>query len=77
MDWFEQAINHNYHGNNVDAKIEQFLMNIGRVWYVGTIYTAMKSNGRTEEALIIYNKARPSYHPVTVYYIDNLLGFQE
>jgi len=30
-----------------------------------------------EEALTIYNKARPNYHSVTANTIDDLLGFQK
>lgn len=77
MVWFEQAINNNYHGNNVDAKIENFLINVGRLWFVSNIYEAYKRNGRLEEALAIYNKARRNYHPKTVNTIDELLGYQK
>ncbi|WP_046744385.1 M1 family metallopeptidase [Kordia zhangzhouensis] len=74
MVWFEQAINHDYHGNNVDEQIENFLMNVGRRWYVSTIYKALKRNNRLEEAKKIYAKARPNYHSVTVNTIDEMLG---
>jgi hypothetical protein len=77
MVWYEQAVNHDYHGNNVDDKIEEFLINVGRRWYVSTIYEAYKSNNKVEEALTIYNKARPNYHSMTTNTIDNLLGFQK
>ncbi|EDP94957.1 M1 family metallopeptidase [Kordia algicida OT-1] len=74
MVWFEQAINHDYHGNNVDAQIENFLMTVGRRWYVSTIYKAFKRNGKLDEAKRIYEKARPNYHSVTVNTIDEMLG---
>ena len=74
MVWFEQAINHDYHGNNVDAQIENFLMTVGRRWYVSTIYKALKNNDRLEEAKRIYEKARPNYHSVTTNTIDDMLG---
>ncbi len=77
MVWYEQAINHDYHGNNVDAKIENFLINVGRRLYVSTIYKAYKRNNRVEDALTIYNKARPNYHSMTTNTIDDLLGFQK
>lgn len=73
MVWYEQAINKNYHGNNVDAKIENFLINVGRRWYVNTVFKAFKRNNRTEEALKIYVKSRPNYHSVTANTIDALL----
>ncbi|MCF6350140.1 MAG: M1 family metallopeptidase [Flavobacteriaceae bacterium] len=77
MVWFEQTIKHNYQGSNVTKKIEHFLTNVGRRWYVSTIYRALKNNGRLKEALRIYKKARPNYHSVTVGTIDELLGFDE
>ncbi|MEM6721323.1 MAG: M1 family metallopeptidase [Bacteroidota bacterium] len=74
MVWFEQAIIHNYHENEVDTHIENFLMTVGRRWYVSTIYRALKRNNRLEEAKRIYEKARPNYHSVTVNTIDEMLG---
>jgi len=77
MVWYEQAINHDYHGNNVDARIENFLINIGRREYVSTIYQAYRRNGKIEEALKIYKKARPNYHPLIANTIDELLDYQK
>ncbi|MEM6684843.1 MAG: leukotriene A4 hydrolase C-terminal domain-containing protein [Bacteroidota bacterium] len=74
MVWFEQAINHNYHGNNVDTHIENFLMTVGRRWYVSTIYKAFTRNNRLEDAKRIYTNARANYHSVTVNTIDEMLG---
>lgn len=74
MVWFEQAINHDYHGNNVDAHIENFLMTVGRRWYVSTLYKAFKRNNQVETAKRIYEKARPNYHSVTANTIDDMLG---
>ncbi|NMH87883.1 hydrolase/aminopeptidase [Flavivirga algicola] len=75
MVWYEQAINHNYRGNNIDTKIEEFLIRVGRRWYVSTIYKAFKRNDKTDEALAIYKKARSNYHAVTANTIDDLLGY--
>ncbi len=77
MVWFEQAIKHNYHGNNVHQKIESFLTTIGRRWYVSTIYSALKNNGKHDVALKIYTNARKNYHSVTVNTIDKMLGYKE
>ncbi len=77
MVWFEKAINHNYHGNNVDSKIEEFLTTVGRRWYVETLFKAYKKSNRVDEALVIYKKARPNYHSVTASTIDDLLGYKE
>jgi aminopeptidase N len=74
MVWFEQVINHDYHANNVDAQIENFLMSVGRRWYVSTLYKAFKRNDKLEDAKRIYEKARPNYHSVTVNTIDEMLG---
>ncbi|WP_431137409.1 leukotriene A4 hydrolase C-terminal domain-containing protein [Psychroserpens mesophilus] len=75
MVWFEQAINLDYHGNNVDQNIEDFLIRVGRRWYVNTLFKAFEKNGKTEEALAIYKKSRPNYHSVTANTIDELLDF--
>ena len=74
MVWFEQAINLDYHGNNVDQNIEDFLIRVGRRWYVETLFKAFEKNGKTEEALAIYKKSRANYHSVTANTIDKLLG---
>jgi hypothetical protein len=76
MVWYEQSILHDYHGNNVDAKIEEFLINVGRRWYVSTIFEAFKKADKVEQALEIYKKARPNYHSVTSGTIDEMLGYQ-
>lgn len=77
MVWFEQAINHDYHGNNVDKNIEDFLIRVGRRWYVSTLYKAYKRNDKVDEALAIYKKARPNYHSVTANTIDDMLGYED
>ncbi|MDD7886533.1 M1 family metallopeptidase [Flavivirga sp. 57AJ16] len=77
MVWYEQAINHDYHGNDVDAKIEDFLIKVGRRWYVSTIYKAFKRNDKTDVALAIYNKARSNYHAVTTNTVDGILGYKQ
>lgn len=77
MVWFEQSINHDYHGNNVDTKIEDFLTHVGRRWYVETLFKAFEKNNKINEALVIYKKSRPNYHSVTASTIDKLLGYKE
>ena len=77
MVWFEQAINFDYHGNNVDQNIEDFLIRVGRRWYVNTLFKAFEKNGKTKEALAIYKKSRANYHSVTANTIDELLGVTE
>ncbi len=75
MVWYEQSILNGYHGHNVDAKIEQFLTAVGRRWYVTTLFKAFKNSDRVDEALVIYKKARPNYHSVTVKSVDELLNY--
>ena len=77
MVWYEQAINHNYKGNNVDMKIEEFLTRVGRRWYVSTLYKAFANADKVDEGLAIYKKARSNYHSVTVNTIDEVLGYKE
>ena len=77
MVWYEQAINHDYHGNNVDKHIEDFLIRVGRRWYVSTLYKAFKRKDKVDEALAIYNKARGNYHSVTTNTIDDMLGYKD
>jgi len=77
MVWFEQSILHDYHGNNVDEKIEAFLINVGRRWYVSTIFNAYKKSDKLKEAFAIYKKSRANYHSVTVNTIDKILGLQQ
>lgn len=76
MVWYEKAATHNYHGNEVDKNIEDFLVTVGRRWYVSTIYKAFKNADKVKEALAIYTKARPNYHSVTANTIDDLLGYK-
>lgn len=76
MVWYEQAINHDYHGNDVDQQIEDFLIRVGRRWYVSTLFKAYKRNDKVEEALAIYRKSRANYHSVTVRTIDDMLEFK-
>lgn len=76
MVWFEQSAKRNYRENNIDKKMEEFLVRVGRRWYVTTIYKALKQNGRLKEAQKIYKKARPNYHSITVGTVDKMLEFQ-
>ncbi len=76
MVWFEQAINHDYHGNGVDETIESFLTTVGRRWYVNTLFKAFKRNDRVADALAIYKKSRQNYHSVTANTIDELLDYK-
>ena len=75
MVWFEQSILNNYHGNDVDIKISEFLNTVGRRWYVTTLFRAFKTANRVEDGLTIYKTARANYHSVTANTVDELLGY--
>ena len=77
MVWYEQSINHNYKGNNVEVKIEEFLTRVGRRWYVSTLYKAFANADKVDEGLETYKKARPNYHSVTANTIDDILGYKK
>jgi hypothetical protein len=77
MVWYEQSILNDYHGNEVDSKISEFLNTVGRRWYVTTLFKAFKTADRVDDALTIYKTARPNYHSVTANTVDELLGHNE
>ena len=77
MVWYEQSINFDYRGNDVDAKIKEFLTRVGRRWYVSTLFKAYKTNDKVEEALEIYKESRSNYHSVTANTIDDILGYSK
>jgi leukotriene-A4 hydrolase len=61
----------------VDQKIEDFLIRVGRRWYVSTLFKAFKKADKVDKALAIYEQSRPNYHSVTVNTIDMLLGYDK
>jgi hypothetical protein len=77
MVWYEQAIKNDYRGNNVDTKIVEFLIRVGRRWYVSTLYKAFANADKVEEGMAIYKKARQNYHSVTANTVDETLGYKE
>ncbi|WP_438969352.1 M1 family metallopeptidase [Nonlabens sp.] len=74
MVWYEQSILNDYHSNNVDTKIAEFLNTVGRRWYVTTLFSAFAKAERIEEAKEIYKTARSNYHSVTANTVDEMLG---
>ncbi|WOI23134.1 M1 family metallopeptidase [Nonlabens ulvanivorans] len=76
MVWYEQSILNNYHDNNVDTKIAEFLNTVGRRWYVTTLFNAFAKAERIEEAKEIYKTARGNYHSVTANTVDEMLGIE-
>jgi len=66
--WLLMAVRNHY--EPAYARIEQFLMTVGRRKYVKPLYEAMD----VKQAATIYEKARPMYHPITQQTIDSILA---
>lgn len=45
--------------------VENFLLSVGRRKFVLPLYESLDKNGRSKEAKLIFEKARPGYHPIT------------
>ncbi|MES2630267.1 MAG: M1 family metallopeptidase [Bacteroidota bacterium] len=70
--WFGATIQHHY--QPAYAKLEAFLLEVGRRKFVKPLYEAMaKDPALKETAKAIYKKARPNYHAVTVGTMDKIL----
>ncbi len=70
--WFEKAILGGY-SPVILARIESFLIRIGRRKYLLPLYKAFKITGQIETARKIYARARPNYHFVATNTLDQLL----
>lgn len=73
--WLEKAIRNDY--SPAFARLESFLVNVGRRKFLTPLYKAMKETGKEAMAMDIYRKARPNYHSVAKGTMDELLGFGE
>ena len=70
--WLEMAIRANY--EPAYARLETFLISIGRRLYVKPLYEALlKTPSGKERAKAIYAKARPGYHSITSGTIDEMM----
>jgi hypothetical protein len=70
--WYEKAILGGY-STDILARIESFLIHVGRRKYLVPLYKAFKTTGQIETARKIYAQARPNYHFVATSTIDQLL----
>jgi leukotriene-A4 hydrolase len=71
-DWLVVAIRRHYKA--ADARLSQFLMDVGRRKFLKPIYTELaKTPEGLEKARAIYTKARPRYHAVSTGTIDKIL----
>jgi len=70
--WLKLAIRNDYQPSF--ARLEEYLMNIGRRVLIEPLYTdLMKTPAGTEFAKRVYAKARPGYHPSTVAAVDAIV----
>lgn len=78
--WLEISIGLGYRGANgraVDAKLEEFLLEVGRRKFLKPLYAALiKTDAGKQRALSIYERARPRYHAVSRRTLDELLDWQ-
>jgi len=73
--WFQPAIRNNYAA--ADAKVEEFLVSVGRRKFLTPTYKALIEVDPTKEkARAIYKKARPNYHSVSTQTMDELLDWE-
>lgn len=70
--WLEQGIRSEY--KPCYARLEEFLVVVGRRKFLTPLYRAMEDTGQGEMARNIYAKARPNYHSVATGTMDELLG---
>ncbi len=74
--WLLMAIRSGYRA--ADARLEEFLVSIGRRKYIKPLYEELAKSGPEgrERSLAIYRKARPGYHPISVDSVDRILDFK-
>jgi len=72
--WLRLAVQHRYAG--ADARLEQFLTDIGRRKFLEPLYKELKKTPEgLERAKAIYTRARSRYHALTRDTVDELLGW--
>jgi leukotriene-A4 hydrolase len=70
--WLLHAVRNTY--EPAFASLEEFLTSMGRRKFLRPLYRALDENPKTKElARRIYAKARPTYHPIAVTSIDEVL----
>jgi len=70
--WLRLAIAHGY--SVADARLEEFLMNVGRRKFLEPLYKEMaKTPAGRARAEAIYERARPRYHAASIASIDQVL----
>jgi hypothetical protein len=70
--WLEMAVHNHYRA--ADARLEEFLVSVGRRKYIKPLYEELaKTPEGKERARAIYAKARPGYHPIAAASVDAIL----
>ncbi len=70
--WLGATIKHHY--KPAYAKLEEFLMNVGRRKFVKPLYEAMMKDAELKPlAISTYKSARPNYHAVTTGTLDQIV----
>ncbi len=70
--WLRMAITAQY--RPADARLEAFLIEVGRMKYLRPLYTElMKTPEGQERARAIYAQARPGYHPIAQTAMDKIV----
>jgi leukotriene A-4 hydrolase/aminopeptidase len=70
--WLLMSIRNHYEPAN--QRLEEFLLTIGRRKFIKPLYEELaKTPEGKERALAIYRRARPTYHPIAVTTIDDVL----
>jgi aminopeptidase N len=73
--WLALATRNGYHA--VDARMDLFLMTVGRRKFLVPLYQAiLDSDGGKDRATRIYERARMRYHAVSQRTLDEMLGYQ-
>ncbi len=73
--WLMMAIRNRY--EPAYARLDEFLTSIGRRKFIKPLYEELaKTTEGKERALAIYRRARPTYHPIAVTSIDDVLKYK-
>jgi leukotriene-A4 hydrolase len=74
--WLLLAIQHGF--EPAYPRVEEFLTEQGRRKFISPIYAElMKTTPGKERALAIYRKARPTYHPLAIETVDQIVEWKE
>ena len=62
--WLRIAIRNDY--EPAFPRLKNFLISIGRNKFVMPLYQDLMDNGKEDFAVMVFEQARPGYHPLTV-----------